>query len=63
MQNLAAAQFHDDQYIKDTEPGRDHGEEIAGNDDLGVVANKGRPPTGSDPELDAPYDPYTFAPC
>ena len=30
VEDLAAAQFHHDQYIKDTETSRDHGEEIGG---------------------------------
>jgi hypothetical protein len=43
MKDLAPAQFHNHQYIKDTESGREHDEEVAGQHCLGVIANKGQP--------------------
>ena len=44
VEDLAPAEFHHDEYIEDTELGRDHGKEISGNDDLVVVAYEGQPP-------------------
>src|ERR1700730_4874869 len=37
------ADLHCDEYIKDTVLSRDRDEEVAGNNSLGVIANKGRP--------------------
>ena len=37
-------EFHHNEYIKDMETGRDHSEEISGDNALGVVANEGQPP-------------------
>lgn len=46
MEDLAAAEFHDDEYIKDAKPSRNHGGEITGDDHLGVIANEGQPALG-----------------
>ena len=41
VKDLPATEFHDYEYIEDTESSRDHREEIAGDDRLGVIANEG----------------------
>lgn len=46
VEDLAAAKFHHDEYIKDAEPGREHHQEITGNDHLGVITDEGQPPLG-----------------
>jgi hypothetical protein len=38
MQDSAPAQFHEHEYIEDTESGCDHDEEVAGYDRLGVIS-------------------------
>src|SRR6266849_10992676 len=43
MKDLAPAQFHNHEYIKDTESGCNHNEEVAGHHRLGVIANEGQP--------------------
>ena len=43
VQNFAPAQFHENEYIKDTEPGRDHDEEVTCHNILGVIAYEGQP--------------------
>src|SRR5690242_9741296 len=52
MEDLAASEFHDDEYTKDAKRGCDHREEITGDDHVGVIANKGQPALGLDPERD-----------
>jgi len=42
-QNPSCSQLQDHEYIKDTETSRDHNEEVACQDHLGVVADKGQP--------------------
>jgi hypothetical protein len=37
VEDLAATELHDDEYIKDAEPHRDHSKEIARYDRLGVI--------------------------
>jgi hypothetical protein len=37
VQDSAPAQFHENEYIKDTESGCDHDEEVAGHHRLGVI--------------------------
>ena len=44
VQNFAPAQFHENEYIKDTEPGRDHDEEVTSHNCLSVIAYEGQPP-------------------
>src|SRR5215472_17410613 len=43
MQNPSCSQVQDHEYVKDTEASRDHNEEVARQDHLGVVADKGQP--------------------
>src|ERR1700730_11081298 len=43
VQNPAPVQFHEHEYIKDTESGCDHDEEVTGHDRLGVIAYEGQP--------------------
>jgi hypothetical protein len=37
VQDSASAQFHDNEYINDTEPGRHHHEEVTGDSVLSVI--------------------------
>src|ERR1700688_3277580 len=43
VQDSAPAQFHEHEYIKDTESGCDHDEEVTGHDRLGVISHEGQP--------------------
>jgi len=44
MQDLAPAQFHDHEYIKDTESGCKHHEKVTSHDGLGMIVHEGQPP-------------------
>ncbi|MCU1335391.1 MAG: hypothetical protein JWO19_972 [Bryobacterales bacterium] len=43
VQDSAPAQFHENEYIKDTESGRHHDEEVTSHNSLGVIAHEGQP--------------------
>ena len=43
VQDSTPAKFQDNKYIKNTESGCDHDEEVTGHHGLGVVVNKGQP--------------------
>ena len=43
VQNLAGSDFYDDEDIEGTECSGDHHEEVAGHNDLGMVADEGQP--------------------
>ena len=43
MKNLPTTQFHDHEYVKGAESGRNHDEEVARHDQLGVVADESQP--------------------
>jgi hypothetical protein len=43
VEDLTWTQFHEHEYIKDTESGCDHDEEVAGYDRLGVISYEGQP--------------------
>ena len=44
MQELASAQFHDHEYIKDTESGCEHHEKVARRNRLGMIVHECHPP-------------------
>jgi hypothetical protein len=43
VQNPAPAQFHENEYIKDTESGRHHDEEVTSHNSLGMITHEGQP--------------------
>src|SRR4026209_1826407 len=43
MENSPRSHFHDHEYVKRAKSGRDHGEEVARHDHLGMVADEGQP--------------------
>ena len=43
MKDLAPAQLHDDEYIKDTESGCEHHEKVTSDDGLGMIVHEGQP--------------------
>jgi len=43
MKDLAPAQFHNHEYIKDSESGCEHHEKVASHDGLGMIVHEGQP--------------------
>jgi hypothetical protein len=43
VQDSAPTQFHENEYIKDTEAGRNYDEKVAGYHRLGMISHEGRP--------------------
>ena len=43
MENPSGSQFHQHEYVQSSERGRDHDEEVTRHDELGVIADEGRP--------------------
>jgi len=43
VQDSAPTQFHENEYIKDTEAGRNYDEKVAGYHGLGMISHEGQP--------------------
>jgi hypothetical protein len=43
MKDLAQAQFHNHEYIRDAESGCEHHEKVASHDSLGMIVHEGQP--------------------